>query len=106
MSVADSRGSPLPWGEGKGTYYLTTYIGGGCGAGVGTSKSGGYIGASGMCDGCTGMTMGWSAGVRIPDCANNPGDGAEGFMGPRALQWGHGLGAELRPQQWTMEWAG
>eukprot|EP00962_Isochrysis_galbana_P029037 scaffold9250_cov105-Isochrysis_galbana.AAC.11 len=39
---------------------VLTYIGGGGGAGVGTSKSGGYIGAKGTCDGCTGITMGWS----------------------------------------------
>eukprot|EP00962_Isochrysis_galbana_P010648 scaffold2957_cov226-Isochrysis_galbana.AAC.3 len=30
------------------------------------SKLGEYIGARGMCGGCTGMTMGWSAGVLCP----------------------------------------
>eukprot|EP00962_Isochrysis_galbana_P032272 scaffold10576_cov115-Isochrysis_galbana.AAC.7 len=39
------------------------YTGGGCGAGGGASKLGGYIGAKGMRGGCTGMTIGWSAGV-------------------------------------------
>eukprot|EP00962_Isochrysis_galbana_P046124 scaffold18435_cov113-Isochrysis_galbana.AAC.6 len=45
-----------------------TYTGGGCGAGVGMSKSGGYIGASGIWVGWTGITMGWLEGVVCGFC--------------------------------------
>jgi len=68
---AEDEGPAADGGVGsKGKY---TGGGGGGGAGGGASKSGGYIGAKGMCGGCTGMTIGWSAGVLSGLCQQSIG---------------------------------
>eukprot|EP00962_Isochrysis_galbana_P021608 scaffold6377_cov125-Isochrysis_galbana.AAC.4 len=55
-----------PATEGGGVGSKGKYTLGGGGGRGGRSKSGGYMGALGMCDGCTGMTMGWSDVGRSP----------------------------------------
>eukprot|EP00962_Isochrysis_galbana_P029818 scaffold9600_cov132-Isochrysis_galbana.AAC.6 len=65
--------APTRLGGGVGLGSKGKYTRGGGGGRGGRSKSGGYIGARGMCDGCTGMTMGWSDGVRSGLCQQSKG---------------------------------